>query len=130
RVCVSPLWMCVYPFAIRDYLTAIFLVIWFVHYLVGNVPHLALRNQQAADWFRVGHGVDFTLIQCQAQFTRRENLPRAIFSGINAVRSKDPVCEHKRRRAHSRSSDPFSLQIFNRVNIRIHTRMLPKTSTV
>src|SRR4029450_1626079 len=130
RVCVSPLWMCVYPFAIRDYLTAIFLVIWFVHYLVGNVPHLALRNQQAADWFRVGHGIDFTLIQCQAQFTRRENLPSDIFSGINAVRSKDPICEDKGRCAHSRNANALTLQIFNRVNIRIHTCLHPKTATV
>src|SRR4029077_20802682 len=57
-------------------------------------------------------------------------LPRDVFSCIDAVCSKDPIGEDKRRRAHSWNADALSLQIFNCVNVRLHARLYPKTSPV
>src|SRR6266513_124834 len=63
RCCVG---VGVHPFAVCDHLAAIFVFVRRIHYLIGNVSYLSLRDEQASDWFRVADGVHFAFVDRQA----------------------------------------------------------------
>ena len=44
--------------------------------------------------------------------------------------SEDTICENERGSAHSWDTNALSFQVFNRVNVRFHTRLNAQTSAV
>ena len=104
-------------FSVHDHRAAVFIFVRRIGGLVGDVADFAVGEQQAADRFGIGDGIDFAFVEGETEFARRENQPGNFFAGIDAIRAEDAVGKNERRRSHSRDANAFAAQIFDVVDV-------------
>src|SRR4030095_2062995 len=62
-------------FSVRDSGAAVLVLVRCVFRLIRDVLHLALGQQESADWFGVRNGIDLAFLEREAKFARRVYTP-------------------------------------------------------
>jgi hypothetical protein len=96
--------------AVHNHRAAIFVLVWGVLCLVGDILDLALGCQQGANGLGIGHRIHVALVQGQAEFARRKYNPGDLLGRVNAVGRQYAVRKDERRRSHAGNADSFAAQ--------------------